>query len=255
MSTHQHLNEEDLVLHYYRELDGAAAGHAEQHLRTCADCRAGFSRLEQVMAAVDTMPEPALPSGFERTVWARLEPALESPRSRWPSWFVVSPAALAWATAVVVLVTGAFFAGRVTREEAPATVASTGQFRERVLVADVREHLDRSQMMLVDLVSADPGDIDMTAERERAEELVAANRLYRQTAADTGEARITELLDELERLLVDLATSPDELSAEDVERVRQRIEANGLLFKVRVLSSTLRERQKQEIRARAGQSS
>jgi hypothetical protein len=37
--------------------------------------------------------------------------------------------------------------------------------------------------------------------------------------------------------------------------VRQRIESRGLLFKVRVVSSEIRERQKTGIRMRAGQSS
>jgi hypothetical protein len=37
--------------------------------------------------------------------------------------------------------------------------------------------------------------------------------------------------------------------------VRQRIESRNLLFKVRVVSSSVRERQKQEIRTRTGQSS
>jgi hypothetical protein len=255
MSTHQHLTEDDLVLHYYGELDAAAAGRAEQHLRSCDDCRSGFSRLERVMATVDALPEPVLPEGFERTVWARLEPALAAPKRGWVSWFTLSPAPLAWAAAIVILVTAAFFAGRFTRDQAVETVATAEETRERVLLADVGEHLDRSLMMLVDLVSADPEEIDMRYERERAEELVAANRLYRQTAAATGEARIRELLDELERLLVEIAASPEQLSTEEMERVRERIDGNGLLFKVRVLSSTVRERQKQAIRARAGQSS
>jgi hypothetical protein len=255
MSTNQHLTEDDLVLHFYGELDGPTAGRAEQHLSACRDCRDSFVRLQHVMAAVDAMPEPVLPDGFERVVWARLEPALAAPRRRWFSWLALTPAPVALAATVVVLVTAAFFAGRVTREEPAATAASTAELRERVLLADVGEHLDRSQMMLVDLVSADPAEIDMRTERQRAEELVAANRLYRQTAAATGEARIEELLDELERLLVELAASPDQLSTEEMGQVRERLDANGLLFKVRVLSSTLRERQKKEIRARAGQSS
>jgi hypothetical protein len=79
--------------------------------------------------------------------------------------------------------------------------------------------------------------------------------LYRQAAAASGEARIKNLLDELERLLVELAVSPDQLSSDEMERVKERLDVNGLLFKVRVLSSTVRERQKQEIRSRAGQSS
>ena len=256
MSSNQHLTEDDLVLHYYGELDGAAGARTERHLSSCGECRGSFERLQRVMAAVDALPEPSLPDGFERTVWARLQPALAPPPRRgWFSWLALTPAPLALAAAVVVLVAAAFFAGRITKQQPAATVASTAEVRERVLLADVGEHLDRSQMMLVDLVSADPADIDMRVERQRAEELVAANRLYRQTAAANGEARIQELLDELEQLLVELAASPDQLSTEEMGQVRERLDANGLLFKVRVLSSTLRERQKQEIRSRAGQSS
>jgi hypothetical protein len=253
-----HLHEDDLVLHYYGELDVVSAGRSERHLAECDDCRASFTRLQRVMAAVDMMPEPTLPDSFERTVWARLAPQLSLDVARGRarrrgglSWFVLSPANLAWAAAIVLLVGAAFFAGRVTKPEPAQTIASADQLRERVLVADVGEHLERSQAMLVDLVTADPSDIDMTAERRRAEELVAANRLYRQTAAASGEARIRELLDELERLLVELAASPDQMSADDMDNVRDRIDATGLLFKVRVMSSTLRERQKDEIRARA----
>ena len=45
------------------------------------------------------------------------------------------------------------------------------------------------------------------------------------------------------------------LSADDIAQVRQRIDHNGLLFKVRVVSSEVRERQKARNRMRAGQSS
>jgi hypothetical protein len=249
-----HLNEEDLVLHFYGELDSAGVTRTEAHLAGCGDCRASYTRLQRVMAAVDTLPDPVLPEGFERVTWARLQPSLRR-STGWRTWFVLSPASLALASAVLILVTGAFFAGRLSRAPEPTAVVSADQFRERVLLTDLGEHLDRSQMMLVDLVSAGEGDaVDMAAERRRAEDLVVANRLYRQTAEESGETPVSELLDELERLLVDLAASPDTMSPADMEKVRTRIDANGLLFKVRVLSATLRERQKQ-MRARAGQSS
>jgi hypothetical protein len=249
-----HLNEEDLVLHFYGELDAGTATRADTHLADCGDCRASYARLQRVMAAVDTLPDPVLPEGFERVTWARLEPSLQR-ASGWRSWLGLSPASLALASVVLILVAGAFFAGRLSRTPERATVLTAEQLRERVLLADLGEHLDRSQMMLVDLISADAaGTVDMSADRRRAEDLVAANRLYRQTAEDSGEARVTELLDELERLLVDLAASPDTVSSADLEKVRTRIDANGLLFKVRVLSTAVRERQKQ-MRMRAGQSS
>ena len=85
--------------------------------------------------------------------------------------------------------------------------------------------------------------VDLSLERERAEELVAANRLYRQTATATGDAAMAQLLDELERLLVELAASPDQVSSEDFEGVQQRVAARDLLFKVRVVSAALRARQ------------
>lgn len=251
----KHLNDDDLVLHYYGEPE--ADPNASGHLAACGECRHRFARLQRIMSAVDTLPEPSLPEGFERVVWARLEPALPTPQG-WASW-LFSPANLAWAAAIVLLVAGAFFAGRVTQPTATSPqVASAEEIREGVLLTDLTEHLDRSQTMLVELVTgADPADenVDISMEREVARELVAANRLYRQAVIGSDETGVTELLDDLERLLVELAASPAQLSSENLQRVRQRVAAKDLLFKVRVVSSAVREKQKQQIRARAGQSS
>jgi hypothetical protein len=89
----------------------------------------------------------------------------------------------------------------------------------------------------------------------RAQELVADNRLYRQAATANGNVALAAVLDDLEQVLVDVAAGPDTLAAADLMEVRQRIENKGLLLKVRVLSSEIQNRQKTEIRARAGQSS
>lgn len=258
-----HLTDDDLVLHYYGEMPAADQSHAASHLESCDGCRRSYRRLQQVLAAVDTLPAPVLPDTFERTVWARLQPALPVRRG-WLAWWSIGPANLAWAAAIVLLVAAAFFAGRLTT---PSTGSGTTQtatadeIRERILLSDLTEHLDRSQTMLIELVSAEEpvtrDAVDISLERERAEELVAANRLYRQTATASGDTTVTQLLDELERLLVELAASPDQLTPEDMERVQQRIAARDLLFKVRVVSSAVRARQQQEIRSRrdAGQSS
>jgi hypothetical protein len=250
-----HITEDDLVLHYYGEMDAAEEAHASAHLQECATCRASYASLQRVLAAVEAAPVPEPREGFERTVWARLQPEL-APRRGWFS--VLTPVRLGLAAAVIVLVAGAFFAGRGWQRQAATTQASAADaaMRERILLVDLGEHLDRSQAMLVELVSAGgTGAVDISAERARAEQLVESNRLYRQAAETGGDAAVTALLDELERVLVDVAASPAELSAADMERVRQRIDDAGLLFKVRVVSTEVRERQKQALRARAGQSS
>ena len=252
-----HLTEDDLVLHYYGELEGEAGPRAARHLDECATCHGAFTTLQRVLATVDAAPAVDIPDGFERTVWARLQPQLDRPRGNWFSWIVLSPARLIWVAAVAVLVGASFFAGRLTEHSSSVTTAASASgLRERVLLTALGDHLDRSQMMLVDLVSADAAsDVDLSAERTRAEELASDNRFYRQTAIATGNMALAAVLDDLEQVLVDVAASPDAMTAADLNDVRERIAKKGLLLKVRVLSSEVQKRQKAQIRARAGQSS
>lgn len=253
----QHLTDDELILHYYGETLPAHEQRAAAHLEACGPCRGEYVRLQHVLGVIDESAvavEP--PPSFERTVWARLEPNLRPARRSWMSW-LMSPAPLGLAAAVVVLVVGAFFAGRAL-SPAPsptdaATAAAVEQFRERILLSDLGEHLDRSQMALVELVSVDENATrDISGERSRAEQLVADSRLYRQTAESTGDVGLSELLDEIERVLTEVAASPQSGSSRDLADVRRRIESRDLLFKVRIVSSEIRERQRATNQRQAG---
>jgi hypothetical protein len=245
-----HLTDDELILHYYGEAPPREEQHAAGHLEACRPCQGEYGRLQRLLAVIDERAvavEP--PPSFERTVWARLEPNLHPARRGWASWLLMSPAPLALGAAVLILVAGAFFAGRALSPPpaAPeaATAAALQQIRERILLSDVGDHLDRSQMALVELVSADENAAgDISGERSRAEQLVADNRLYRQTAEETGDVALTDLLDEIERVLTEVAASPESGSSRDLADVRRRVESRDLLFKVRVVSSEIRERQK-----------
>jgi hypothetical protein len=252
MTKNTHLEDDDLVLHYYGEMADADEALAGTHLAECSACQQNYAKLQRVMAFVDSAPAVEAPPGFERMAWARLEPALSLRRGNWLSWFVFSPARLAFAAGVVILIGAAFMAGRLSRATVPggaAAVQTAEKVRERILLVDLGEHLDRSQMVLVELTSADDsaGSVDISSEQTRAQQLVAANRLYRQTAASTGDVAMASLLDDLERVLVDVAASPSTVSQEDLDAVRRRIASKELLFKVRVISSQVRERQKASI--------
>src|SRR4051812_9628336 len=153
-----HVNEDDLVLHYYGELAPADEARVAAHVGECRECHETFRRLQQVLTSVDdtALAAPELPEGFERVVWARLRPELQRERRGWLSRLVHMPQ-LGWAAAVLVLVAGSFYAGHRWPGAAPAggaTQAST-EMRERLLLVDLSDHLDRSQRVLVELVSAD----------------------------------------------------------------------------------------------------
>ena len=235
-----HLGEEDLILLHYGESQDPAAERA--HLATCAQCRASYDGLERTWAAVSSSEVPERPAEYGRTVWWRLRPRLRQPQSG---------AAAAWTrrlgpfAAIAASLVLAFLLGRVSRErELQIAQPINEPARERILLVAVGEHLERSQMVLVELQNAGGGDsVDISAERQWAEELVPANRLYRQAALRAGEPGVASVLDELERVLVEIAMSPDRLASPGLEQLKQRIESQGILFKVRVIGSQVRERE------------
>jgi hypothetical protein len=84
---------------------------------------------------------------------------------------------------------------------------------------------------------------DISPERATAADLVADNRLYRQAAVRTGDAAVAAVLEDLERVLIEIASSPSPASHDDLARWRGQIQTEGLLFKVTVMGARVRERQ------------
>jgi hypothetical protein len=242
----KHPTEEELIA--YRGGETLRRDEINAHLEECGGCRRELERIEAVLKALDEFPVPDPGEDYERRVWQRLAPKLpERPARWWQLW--LEPRRLATAGALVVLVISAFVAGRISRPGGPVPVAATQeQVRERILVVAVGEHLEKSEMMLVELSNAEPPDgkqkhLNIAAEQRRAGDLLDENRLYRQTAVQQGDAGLASVLDELERVLVDVAHSPQEVTRAQLASIQKRIEAHGILFKVRVVGKELQQRQ------------
>ncbi|MBZ5610155.1 MAG: hypothetical protein LAP38_17985 [Acidobacteriia bacterium] len=240
-----HLSEEQLVLFYYGE--PAEAGGIEEHLVGCESCRADFRALQLVLNTVDSAPVPERSSEYGQAVWQRIETRLGArSRRRAFHWWI-------WAPATAALVLSAFLAGRLSHRSEQAAVATNQQnnqqVRERILLVAVGDHLERSQMVLAELSNApeQKGKLDISDERQMAAELLDDNRLYRQTARATGDAGVASVLDDLERVLLEVAHGPSELSGQELGDLRHEIESRGLLFKVRVLGSQVREEESRPV--------
>lgn len=245
-----HLTDDELVLHYYGEMSEGAEARACAHLDGCPACRENLAKLQRVMAAIDTVPVAEPDNWFEQRTWARLQPALgRRPRRTWQlPW-----GAIAWGAAAALIVIAAFVAGRFTSTPPAAiqTAATDAQAQDRVLLVDLGDHLDRTETALVEFVSGTDGR-EAASGRARVEDLVAANRLYRRTALSTGDRGVADVLDELERVLIEIAGTSPEASTDDLDVVRRRIDTRGLLFKVRVMRDELQQRAKEPVR-RQGQ--
>lgn len=262
MTENSHPGEEELVLLFYGETD--SSGTVARHVESCGACQAIVRELARTLAVVDRHRVPERDAAYAGQVWTRVREQLErQPSRRWLAWF--APRQIAWAGGVAVLLAAAFLAGRYSSAPPPARTAGTTPrqpvattnaaagpqlVRDRVLLVAVGDHLERSQMVLIELMNkAADGPVDISATQEWARDLVSNNRLIRDTADQAGERVVADVLDDLERTLVEIANSPSELSKAEFEQVRERIDGQGLVFKIRVLDSQVREREKSSARA------
>jgi len=239
----RHLTEEQLVWFYYGEEEGHAA--AEQHLAACTECRASYAELERSLNLIgEAMPAAERDENYGARVWARL-PLEEKQASSGFLAGLFAPRRWALAGAMAALLTAAFLVGRFRPYSPPQSniALPAPQVRERVLLVAVGDHRDRSQMVLLEIVNSEPdAEVDISAEQQSARELVSANRIFRQTAAQAGNAAVERVLDELERVLLEIANGPSRLSPDEFEGLKRRVAAQEILFKVRVIDSRIREK-------------
>jgi len=206
----------------------------EPHIR--ANVPSGISRTTNVVSGFSRTTDVV--SGFSRT----------KDSSRTKFWNVEFPrwglAASAAALAVI-----SFLLGRAWAPPVPST-ASLAQtdpesVSERLLRTEVEEHLERSQRVLMELVNVDDSSpVTLASDRQRATDLVAAGRLYRRSLEESGDTSTRNLLEDIERVLVEIANGPDVESSKDLSEVRARISDQDLIFRLRVMTTTMRTRER-----------
>jgi hypothetical protein len=232
-----HPGDERLILFHY-EGDRAVA----RHLAECLPCRGRMAGIRRLFDLVEAEPVPDRGEAYGRDVWRRIQARLpERPRPAWR--LVFAPPRLAFVGALAAVALAAFLAGRFWKSPQPPTAATVSQTRERILLVTVGDHLERSQTVLIELLHAPAEGPAAESDRARARELLVNNRLYRQTAASAGERGVSDVLEDLERFLLEASHGASPVSMENLEGLRRRAEAEGVLFKIRVLGSRVRERE------------
>jgi len=250
-----HYTEDDLILYYYGEARRRA--DIEQHLGACGDCATAYRQLAGTLSLVVAPEIPDRDDRYGLEVWQRIRhqmPLQETPPwtawATWTAWFRADRLALAGAAAVfLVVLLAAFVAGRLWQQpaaERPNGVQAADASNDagtRVRLAAISDHLERSERVLLDVVNAGGARIDVSDAQAWAADLVDANRLYRQAAIRDGDTMVADVLDELERNLLEIVHGPSTLTPAQLDQLRVRLDAAALLFKVRVLHDELRERE------------
>jgi hypothetical protein len=254
--TGAHISEEDLILRQYGEVEQPAA--IDAHLKICAECRAAHDEIRAALAAVSAA-DAALPergAGYGAQVWANVAPRLALGRLAWLRLPGMPRQSWALAAVLVVMLLAGFLAGRFSRTDLPpAGGAISQEARDRILLLAMGGHLERAQAMLAEIANLNgaghaatagpPPGVDISTDRDRAADLVAAGRIYRSSASAAGETGLELLLDELERILTDIAHAPPEITREELHAIQKRIEDRGILLKIRAIGTQVRQREKE----------
>jgi hypothetical protein len=228
-----HLTEEQLVQHYFAE--DANRVMVETHLRICSRCEQVYEEICNILAVHAPEP-PAHSPGYGKRLWQLIEaplrpyPATKRHYFTWPRLMLAGACLLALAAA--------FIGGSLwqTSRTHPSNAANPSQAKERVVLFILDDHLDRSERLLVQLNHAgtEPADLDNSLQTE-ARQLLPDNRLYRQAISASGDPIMSAALDHLERVLLEVANSPDKLSRADIARIEHEMNTDSLLFQIRVL--------------------
>lgn len=241
----RHLTQDELVLLYYGELSGPDSEQAKEHLRACDLCREELLSLESALKAVAAFPVPERGEDYGREVWARISPRLEAKTESRLRLFLPMRAWV-FAGTVAVLLVVAFWSGRRWQQRQTDTaVAISASAQQRILMLAVADHLERAQMLLVEVMHQEAGSrVEASRTAQLAEDLVQSNRLYRQAAVRDSDPGLANVLDELERVLLEISHSSGATLADDLAMLQHQIESQGILFKVRVVELEVREKEK-----------
>lgn len=243
-----HLTEEQLVEHYYAESPRSA--RIERHLRECGACAETYAELRGDLDAIEPIAPPARDALHGERIWRSIRnfvPVYEQkPQGFWRRFGTQK--ALGFATACTLLIAIGFFAGRQSeKHQGPPliqTVANT-QPRQPIVLVVLGEHLGRSERLLVALKHGDSTESTALVKAE-AQDLLSANRFYRESATKSGDPAFAAALDRLERVLIEIANEPDDASPARLAELQQELNTDGLLFEVRVLRSHVQDEQKEQ---------
>lgn len=240
--TLKHLTDEELVDLYYGEADPVL--HA--HLNDCGECRANLLRTEDLLNGLLAYSAPEPEQGFEAAVWAELAPRLS--RTKKTNFLrFLKPVVLAPVMAsVIVAAIGLVWFEQKRSENHPVyqNLTISPQAQARVLLNTLSDHLDRSQVLLSELTNAKPEINALDEVQGLARELADENRLLRLASSRTGDERYQSLLEDLERVWLSVANAPANASTQDFAALQRRIGEEGLLFKVRITDSDLRNQER-----------
>jgi hypothetical protein len=220
------------------------------HIAGCDACRRDHARSLALLEALAQDPvhsaEPDIPLSF---LVSRVEARLDAAEARhpWRSGWAIGAIAVAASLAIVVPALVSRIVARPKGPAAPAVAMADDSLRRlerNVAREQAVRYLNEAQDVLVTM-AAQPRDcdhdkarVDVGDEAQRSQELLTRRALLVEMDQE-GLATARPVLEDVERVLREVASLRSCARAGDVERVRRDLEERRLLMKIRLMSREL----------------
>jgi len=233
------------------ELSAADRVSVEQHCASCERCASQLETMRENLrvfsrpqiSAADVQPEEFW-NAFVRKVEASTAARPRSTRNPWTGLLdeIERTIQLQWRTiagfaSALTLLAVVFAVWKLSPPAPPPDHAGEMTVSpDNTILANTRvnQYFRKSKNLFVGLTNMKTFEgqpIDLTAERHASRELIQEARYLKQQPLDT---RSSELIEQLERILIELANMEQQTDLPDVEMIRSGIHQKNLLFKIRM---------------------
>lgn len=233
----------------------------EDHCRSCSRCSAALTELRSALDRIPPAgktPADELSPDFWRTFASRVDRRIAEPQSpptlvaEWDNlmvwliarqrWVYAGSAAVAMVVAVLMMLKPWEQTGKTTaqesRKETPPIAAVSPAVQDSNDIDQVRsratEYFRKSKALLVGLSNKKVSirtPVDLSAEQQVSRQLVHEARYLKQQPLDIRSSR---LIDDIDRIFIELSNAEARNATPDVEVLRAGIQRANLLFKIRM---------------------
>ncbi len=241
-------------------LNDDARRNVEQHLSSCKQCSEALKELQQAIAL---LPHPSTQPSDEKdeAFWNRLALNVEKEvrRNNQPkvnnvgkivesirSFFTLRPsyAYMIGGSLATVLLAAVLFRWQPTESEQIADIQPV-QNDSTIMLTNYQKNQERvsryfqkSRTLLVGLANMktdDAANFDLSAEKTKARTLISEARFVKMQPINN---RTERLVNDLERILIELANLEEANDIPNVEMIRSGIHQENLLFKIRMAEAS-----------------
>jgi hypothetical protein len=258
---------EDLTLFYYDELPAQQRQFLVDQLADSETLRLEYAQLSEWLDSSVAIEVPPPSEQLNQRIMAgiyqqaaqdkqnQMANSNSKPRrfgflSNW-SWGRLAGTALP----LVLVAFGTFYLGRmsVDVEQPTAALLPAPELNQnvennvtspgrRVLLSNLSSHLQSTDRLFTQVSNSGPGMAAQIEGRHQAiGDMLALNRIYRRMFEANGETQLAEVLQQMEQVLISLKHTSASKDNQEWDNLRNRLDSNDLLFRVRVTNRSLLE--------------